>query len=166
MPWVALGPSVLFKRWCVAAAWVCGFIAFVLATHALLSFRAEELNIFSVLLLLLTSAANAGGAFYLVRSSKQCGTDQSGLGYSGQSYGVCVDGEGAIWVHEPAAPPQERVVVTPLFISSQLLIVLAGGKPICIWRDALSRDAFRRLTVAARWPKPPPAVPVSQDLMT
>lgn len=123
---------------------VCGFEALTAASAGLA----------------LIAIANAATAIWLVRSART----EAAAGMR-----VRLDADGTLWLRHASGAADEdsdRAAAIPAearFVSAPLLVLAARDSAIPIWRDALPSDVFRRLIVAARWPRLSPGTVPGAD---
>lgn len=129
--WVALRPSSLKRRWQQVAACLTVLLAIAFFFKGALNFSA---------LLVGAGLANGMAAAWLFFTSRSLEVLEG-------VPALRIDGTGLIWINSFS------VACTPVFVSNQLVVLKAPQARWPIWCDALPADAFRRLVVAARWPR-------------
>jgi hypothetical protein len=94
---------------------------------------------------LLDSSFAAAAAASVAAVIAACATGASKT--SPASWRVCADGRAQVrW--NAGAPVDAQAV----FVSTFLIVLRHAGRDLAVWRDAAPSAAFRRLSVAMRWP--------------
>jgi hypothetical protein len=143
--WIFLGPSSLQRRWWLAAGVLCALLAAALASKALTAAPA--------VLLVLASVANGAAAGWIFHRVRALGRENDA------PTSVRIDFDGTVRVRRAGDGSGEaaEAAEAAAFVSSQVLVLSLGRRSLAIWRDAVPEAMYRRLAVAARWPRQQPA---------